>query len=71
MKRNMFYLVLSAVVMLSMFLSACGAAATPTAAPAPATQAPAPATQAPAPIASASSSCNTLFSTSFPPRSLV
>ena len=53
MKRNMFYLVLSAVVMLSMFLSACGAAATPTAAPAPATQAPAPATQAPAPATQA------------------
>ena len=34
-------------------LSACGTAATPTAAPAPATQAPAPATQAPAPATAA------------------
>jgi len=40
MKRNMFYIVLSAVAMLSMLLSACGAAAT-TAAPAPATAKPA------------------------------
>ena len=41
MKRNMFYIVLSAVAMLGMLLSACGSAATPTAAPAPATAAPA------------------------------
>ena len=53
MKRNMFYIVLSAVAMLGMLLSACGAAATPTAAPAPATQAPAPATVAPAPATAA------------------
>ena len=42
MKRNMFYIVLSAVAMLSILLSACGTAATPT------TSAPAPATSAPA-----------------------
>jgi rhamnose transport system substrate-binding protein len=53
MKRNMFYIVLSAFAMLGMLLSACGAAATPTAAPAPATQAPAPATMAPATAAPA------------------
>ena len=47
MKRNTIYVMLSVVAMLSMLLSACGAAAT-TAAPAPATQAPAPATAAPA-----------------------
>jgi rhamnose transport system substrate-binding protein len=34
MKRNTFFIILSAVAMLSMLLSACGAAATPTAAPA-------------------------------------
>ena len=48
MKRNTVYVILSAVVMLSMFLSACGAAAT-TAAPATA----APATAAPATAAAA------------------
>lgn len=42
MKRNTFYVVLSAVAMLSILLSACGTAATPT------TSAPAPATSAPA-----------------------
>ena len=42
MKRNTFYIVLSAVAMLSILLSACGTAATPT------TSAPAPATSAPA-----------------------
>jgi rhamnose transport system substrate-binding protein len=56
MKRNTFYFILSAVAMLGMLLSACGPAATPTAAPAPATAAPAtvaPATAAPATAAPA------------------
>ena len=55
MKRNTIYVMLSVVAMLSMLLSACGAAAT-TAAPAPATAAPAtaaPATAAPATAAPA------------------
>ena len=38
MKRNTIYIILSAVAVLGMLLSACGAAATPTAAPAPATR---------------------------------
>ncbi|MGA2488630.1 MAG: rhamnose ABC transporter substrate-binding protein [Anaerolineales bacterium] len=64
MKRNMYYLVLSAVAMLAMLLSACGAAAT-TAAPAtaaPATAAPAtaaPATVAPATAAPATAAPTT------------
>jgi putative spermidine/putrescine transport system substrate-binding protein len=51
-KRFVFNLV-ALLVVAAFVLTACGTAATPTAAPAPATQAPAPATQAPAPATAA------------------
>jgi len=51
-KRFVFNVV-ALLVVAAFVLTACGTAATPTAAPAPATQAPAPATQAPAPATAA------------------
>jgi putative spermidine/putrescine transport system substrate-binding protein len=51
--KNVIFNVVALLVVAAFVLTACGTAATPTAAPAPATQAPAPATQAPAPATAA------------------